>query len=70
MDFLDREGSREINGLEKIMDPDLVCSEWLVPDPVNIRPDPKPCLIAERLNMVKNLIPCRCEKSFPIGAWK
>ena len=32
------------SGLEKIMDPnpDPVCPERLDPDPVNIRPDPKP----------------------------
>ena len=27
-----------------IRDPDTVCPEWLDPDPVNIRPNPKPCL--------------------------
>ena len=42
------------SGLKKIMDPDpvcperldpdLVCPERLDPDPVNIRPDPEPCL--------------------------
>ena len=30
------------SGLEKIIDPDPVCSERLDPDPVNIRPDSKP----------------------------
>ena len=32
------------SGLEKIMDPFPVCPERLDPDPVNIRPDPKPWL--------------------------
>ena len=34
------------SGLEETMDPDPVCPERLDPnsDPVNIRPDPKPCL--------------------------
>ena len=33
------------SGLEKIMDPYPVCPESLYhPDPVNIRPDPKPYL--------------------------
>ena len=29
--------------LGKCMDPDPVCPERLDPDPVNIRPDTKPC---------------------------
>ena len=32
------------SGLKKFMDPDPVCPERLDPDPVNIRPDPQPCL--------------------------
>ena len=28
--------------LKKFIDPDCVCVERLVPDPVKIRPDPKP----------------------------
>ena len=39
------------SGLEKIMDPDpdQVCPESLDPNPhpVNIRPDPKPCLLTQ-----------------------
>ena len=30
------------SGFEKIMDPDPVCPYRVDPDPVNIRPDPKP----------------------------
>ena len=30
------------SGLEKFMDPDLIFPEGLDPEPVNIRPDPKP----------------------------
>ena len=32
-----------VSGLENNMDPDPVCPERFDPDPVNIRPDPKPC---------------------------
>ena len=28
---------------QRCLDPDPVCPERLDPDPVNIRPDPKPC---------------------------
>ena len=30
------------SGLQKFMDPNPVCPERSDPDPVNIRPDPKP----------------------------
>ena len=33
-----------IRSRDKIMDPDPVCPERLDPEPVNIRPYPKPCL--------------------------
>ena len=32
-----------VSGLGKNIDPDPVCPERFDPDPVNIRPDPKPC---------------------------
>ena len=38
-------GSGYGSDLKEFMDPDPVCPERLDPDPVNIRPDPQPCLV-------------------------
>ena len=37
------------------IDPDPVCPERLDPDPVNIRPDPQPCLQALYLKRIMTL---------------
>ena len=41
--------------LQKFMDPDLVCPEMLDPDPVNIRPDPKPWVYVNQMNVPTNV---------------
>ena len=49
-------GSESVFGLEKFMNPDPVCPKRLDPDPVNIRPDPKPCSPAHSLPVSLSLL--------------